>query len=97
MTQVQKEYAVAGITLSKKHPTKLTFEALYSWVIWQLPKHKNNGLIGAVRPPIPEHGLFPAIIFVDEKKVVVYAHQEELFKTPEIAAEQLNSLEKFTK
>ena len=51
MTKTQTEFKVADITLSKKHPTKLTYDDLYTWVIWQFPKLKGDGLCGAVRPP----------------------------------------------
>lgn len=91
MTQTKKEFTLTGVALSKSHPTKLTFDELYTWVIWQFPRSKQKGLCGAVHPPIPEHGWYPAIIFVKEKCVEVYAHHEMLYPTPESAAEHFNN------
>ena len=90
MTKTQTEFEVADITLSKKHPTKLTYDDLYTWVIWQFPKLKKDGLCGAVRPPIPDHQWYPAIIHLKEKKVDVYAHVDTEYDSPETASEHFN-------
>lgn len=91
MTQAQKEYKVANISLSKEHPTSFTYEDLYDWVIWQFPKiQEDGGLSGAVRPSIPDHEWYPAIIFLKEKKVVVYGHIEDKYSSPETASEHFH-------
>jgi len=83
----EEEQVVANINLSKQQPTKLTFQKLYTWVIWQFPIPKGDGLYGAVHPPIPEHGWYPAVILVEEKCVNVFAHLNRRFSTPETASE----------
>ena len=87
MTQNPKKYTVAQITFNTMKPTRLTFDDLYTWVIWQFPKHKEGGLCGAVHPPSSQHGWFPAIILVNEKCVEVHAHLMEQYETPESAAD----------
>lgn len=97
MTQTQSEFKVDNITLSKKQPTKLTYDELYTWVIWQFPKLKGDGLCGAVRPPIPDHHWYPAIIYLKEKKVDVYAHVGDEYDSPETASEHFNQNGKHSK
>ncbi len=87
----QKRNVVAGIKLRKDQPTELAFRELFTWTIWQFPRKKARGLVGAVRPPIAEHGWFPAILHIREKKVMVHAHLPETFVSPEAAVEHLNS------
>lgn len=82
-----KQTVVADITLLNDKPTKLTFDDLFTWVIWQFPRPKLGGYCGAVRPPLADHGWYPAIIHVEEEKVDVYAHESALYDTPETAAE----------
>lgn len=90
MTSNQDNHVVADISLSKTSPTNLTYNELYTWVIWQYPKQKNGGLCGAVHPPIPGHGWIPALIMLDKKCVAVYAHLNEYYPSPEQAAEHFS-------
>lgn len=85
-----EESIVANITLSRQKPTKLSFDDLQNWVIWQFPRRKETGLCGAVRPSIADHGWYPAIIYPKEEQVMVYAHLETHFSTPEEASESLS-------
>ena len=88
MTQAQKKYKVANITLNKNKPTQLTYDDLFDWVIWQFPKiQEGGGLCGAVRLSIPDHQWYPAIIYLKEKKVVVYGHVADQFPSPETASD----------
>lgn len=93
MTQTNEAGTVAGIMLSQTAPTPLSFDDLYSWVIWQFPKQKNGGLCGAVHPPIPEHGWIPAIIQVKKKRIEVYGHLKQPYASPELAADYFHQPE----
>ena len=84
MSQIIK--SLDNIKLNKNKPTKLDFYKLYTWTIWQYPRKVKEGFCGAVHPPLPEHGWFPAIIQRKEKVVQVHAHLDEKFETPESAA-----------
>lgn len=87
---VSEAISGAGIDLDAKKPTTLTFGELYTWVIWQFPRKKDGGLCGAVHPPTANQGWFPAIIHNKDKRVLVHAHLNESFTTPEAAVEYLN-------
>ncbi|HRQ39971.1 MAG TPA: hypothetical protein PLD25_18840 [Chloroflexota bacterium] len=87
MAQTEAQQTVAGIAFSNETPTRLAYEELYTWVIWQFPRPQNGGLIGAVHPPTPQHGWIPAVIFGGKKHVEIYAHLNERYPTPESAAE----------
>ena len=87
---VKEAMTVAEVTLDAKKPTTLTFGELYTWVIWQFPRKKDGGLCGAVHPPTTSEGWFPAIIYNKDACVLVLAHLNESFTTPEAAAEYLN-------
>ncbi len=85
-----KYEVVAGVKLRSKKPTKLGFRDLFTWTIWQYPRRTTGGLLGAVRPPVSDHGWYPAIIHVKDEHASVYAHLGELFPSPEAAVERLN-------
>jgi hypothetical protein len=87
MSQTPVQQVVAGIALSNEKPTRLSYEELYTWVIWQFPRPQNGGLCGAVHPPLPRHGWIPAIIFTSKKYLEIYAHWNKQFSTPEAAAD----------
>jgi len=89
----QEHKVVDDIKLNTTQPTNLTFKKLYTWTIWQFPRKKKGGLLGAVRPPVAEHGWFPAIIHVKDKKAQVYAHLSKTFASPETAVEYLHNHE----
>lgn len=86
----RKKLTVARIDLDTDKPTHLTFKEIYSWVIWQFPRRISGGFCGAVRPPIPHHDWYPALIQQKEKRVQIYAHLNETFATPEAAADHLH-------
>jgi len=83
------ETIVANVALSNHHASRLTFHDLETWVIWQFPRKKDSGLVGAVRPSLPEHGWYPAIIYPKEKRVQVYGHLNTLYNSPEEASESI--------
>ena len=87
----EKKRVVASVTLRHDRPTEVTFEQLYSWVIWQFPRRKTGGMCGATRPPIPDHTWFPALIKQSERRVIIHGHIDEEFSTPEAAAEWVES------
>lgn len=82
---------IENIPFHTNQPTEVTFHQLFRWVIWQLPRRKLNGLMGAVHPPIGGYGWLPALILFKEKRVQVYAHLNTPFASPEEAIEFLGS------
>jgi hypothetical protein len=85
MTNLAKK--VDTIMLKTDQPTELSFTDLYTWVIWQYPRQAGKGLCGAVRPPVPEQGWFPAVIRLKEQVVQVHGHLDKKFDSPNEAAE----------
>lgn len=86
-----KKRFVASINLREDRPTDLSFADLHTWVIWQFPRLKGAGMCGAVRPPLPNHTWYPALIKQHEKRVLVHGHVPKEFPTPKAAAEWLES------
>lgn len=82
---------IATLTLQNDRPTECGFKDLYTWVIWQFPKPKGTGLCGAVRPPIANHGWFPAQIKLRDRKVIVHGHLSREFDSPHAAADWLEN------
>jgi hypothetical protein len=82
---------VESLELRLDGPTELSLEDLYTWVVWQFPRPRRSGLCGAVRPPIPNHGWFPALISRRDQGVSVFAHVEQEFATPDQAAAWLEN------
>jgi hypothetical protein len=78
------------IAVASDRPTELTFDQLYTWVIWQFPRRKGPGLCGAVRPPLEAHSWLPAIVQPQKRLALVHAHLDEEFESPESAAEWLD-------
>ena len=85
----QETTGVHNIKLNINQPTDLSFNQLYDWVIWQFPTQTEDGLSGAVRPPIVDATWYPALIQPKEKRVQIYGHLNTLFNTPEKAAKQV--------
>lgn len=85
----KKPIKINDTPLKTDKPTKLTFDDLYTWTIWQFPSKVQGGAYGAVHPPIAKHGWLPAVIRAKDKKVQVHAHLDETFATPEAAAKFL--------
>ena len=86
---MKNENKVIKVNLNGQRPTTLTFNDLYTWTIWQFPSKGKGGLRGAVHPPIASHTWYPAIIKAKEKKVLVHAHLDQTFPSPEAAADYL--------
>ena len=87
----QKRKQIANVLFKNHQPTKLRFNALYTWTIWQFPCKVEGGFCGAVHPPIAAHGWLPATIHVTEKSRAarIYGHLGQTFDTPEAAANYL--------
>jgi hypothetical protein len=83
-------YSIDQVTLDTAVPTELPLQELFTWVIWQFPRKQAGGLLGAVRPPMAQHGWFPAIIHSKNKTVLVHGQVERPFDTPEAAADYFN-------
>ncbi len=77
----QKTTLVHNVELNADQPTSLTFTQLHEWVIWQFSQQKEDGLSGAVRPPILEAHWYPAIIHPKEKRVQVFGHLNTFYNT----------------
>jgi len=87
-----KENVVAGVKLRRDAPTVLTFREIFTWIIWQFPRRKAGGLLGAVRAPESDRGWMPAILHAKERRAVVHAHLPEVFDSPEAAVEHLGNI-----
>lgn len=85
------EDLVAGVRLRRDAPTNLSFAEIFTWIIWQFPRKKGGGLLGAVRAPHSERGWMPAIVHAAEKRAEIHAHVTEVFESPEAAVEHLGS------
>jgi hypothetical protein len=87
----KEDMVYGGVKMRPDSPTNLTFRRLFKWVIWQIPRKRGEGLLGAVRPPDDEAGWIPATIQPKEKKARVHAHLNRKFHSPEAAIEYLSS------
>lgn len=83
----KKKKTIGSIIILQKEPTQLTFNELNSWIIWQFPRQKDKGLCGAVCPPDPAEGWYPAVIYLKEKVVQVFGHLDKKFESPNDAAD----------
>jgi hypothetical protein len=86
----RKKTVIDGITFDPAEPTLVSADRLYTWVIWQFPRLRRGGFSGAVHPPEPGHGWYPAIVDIESGQVLVYSHIEERFPSPEAAAKSLD-------
>lgn len=84
-------FTLADIQLSKDQPTTLSLSDVCNWIIWQFPKIAGKGLCGAVHPPIAGYGWFPANVEPGESLVHIYANVATPFKTPESAAQYIET------
>lgn len=80
---------IGGLVLQIGKPTRLTFGQLRTWVIWQFPRRKAERLCGAVHPPGDTHGWYPALIDGKKERAEVYGHLDQVFDSPEAAADWL--------
>lgn len=87
----QKKKQIANLAFKDHRPTKLKFNALYTWTIWRFPRKIEGGFCGAVHPPIAAHGWLPAVILITEKskEAHIYGHLDQTFNTPEAAVDYL--------
>lgn len=85
----KKKKKVGAISILLKKPTILTFAELNRWVIWQYPRQIDKGLCGAVCPPDPAEGWYPAVIHLKDKMVHVHGHLDNKFDSPNEAADWL--------
>ncbi len=86
----RKKIVIDGITMNPAEPTTVPVERLHTWVIWQFPRRRAGGFSGAVHPANPDYGWYPAIVNVEEGRVLVYGHVAESFPTPELAAKHID-------
>lgn len=84
-----QERTIANLSINKDRTTDLSFDELYSWVIWQFPRKRGNWLYGAIRPPIANHSWLPALIKPSETRVQVHGYANRDFDTPDEALEWL--------
>lgn len=87
----EEDDLVAGVRMLKDQPTELKFGDIFGWIIWQFPRMKSGGLLGAIRAPESDRGWMPAILHAKEKRAVVHAHLGEVFDSPEAAVEHLGN------
>jgi hypothetical protein len=83
------ERVVGGLAFGVEKPTRLSFEQLRTWVVWQFPRRKAGTLFGAVHPPGEARGWYPALIDSAKKRADVYGYVDEPFDSPEAAADWL--------
>lgn len=88
----RKKIVIEGISFEPGGPTAVAAAQLQTWVIWQFPRPRAGGYSGAVHPPAPEHGWYPAIVDSSNGQVLVFAHLRERFPTPEAAAKHLDQM-----
>lgn len=83
---------ISGIDLSLTSPTTISLKDLHEWVIWQFPRRTGKAHYAAVKPSIPDHGWFPAIIDAGRKRVTIYANVGQAVDSPEAASRKLDKL-----
>jgi hypothetical protein len=88
--RTRKKAIIDGIAFDLSAPTIVAIDRLFTWVVWQFPRARPGGFSGAVHPPEPGHGWYPAIIDRDAGQVRVYGHVKERFPSPEAAAKHLD-------
>ncbi len=90
MVNLRPEHSSSIGILKLDRPTELSFGELYTWIIWQFPKPKGDGMCGAVRPPIAKHTWYPALIRQEEKIVSVHGHLKQEFSSAKEAADWMD-------
>ena len=84
------QFVIDDVVLDTAVPTELPLSALFTWVVWQVPRRQAEGQIGAVRPPTTAYGWWPAIINNKTEMVIVHAQVEQPFDSPETAVDYFN-------
>lgn len=85
----RKTRSIANLELNANRPTEVTFDQVYTWVIWQFPRKARGGHCGAVRPPIANHSWLPAAIWPENERLIIHGHLNEAFDSPDDAANWL--------
>lgn len=80
-----EEKVIAELSFHADKPTCFSFATLHRWIIWQFPRPHQDGMMGAVHPPLPEYSWLPAIIRAKSKDVVIHAHVDVDYQSPETA------------
>lgn len=86
----RKKIVVDEIQFNPDEPTAVPMSRLYTWVIWQFPRAREDGFSGAVHPPEPGHGWYPAIVKAASGLVLIYGHVKERYPSPEAAAKHID-------
>jgi hypothetical protein len=85
-------HTVSGIDLSLSDPTTISLKDLQEWVIWQFPRRMGKVHYAAVKPSVPDHGWFPAVVDAGRKRVTIYANAGQPVDSPEAASRKLDKL-----
>lgn len=88
----RKKIIIDDITFEPNDPTVVPIDRLFTWVIWQFPRLRENGFNGAVHPPQAGHGWYPAIIDSENGQVTIYGQVKEPYTSPEAAAKYLDKV-----
>ena len=84
---------VANVILNQQEPTSLSRATLFQWIVWQYPRARAGGLCGAVKPPVADHGWYPAILHLETAEVQVFAHLDDHYDSPESAVDYFDTKE----
>lgn len=82
----RKKLIIDDIAFEPNEPTVVPLARLFTWVVWQFPRVREDGFNGAVHPPETGHGWYPAVINAAEGHVRIYGQIKEPYPTPEAAA-----------
>lgn len=88
----RKKKVIDDISFETNEPTIVPIDRLYTWVIWQFPRSRDGGFSGAVHPPEPGHGWYPALVDAAAGQVTIFGHVKEAHPTPEAAAKHLDKI-----
>ncbi|MCA9867861.1 MAG: hypothetical protein KIS95_02245 [Anaerolineae bacterium] len=88
----RKKIVIDAIIFEPNDPTVVPIDRLFTWVIWQFPRLRENGFNGAVHPPLVGHGWYPAIIDAEGGQVMIYTQIKEPYPNPEGAAKYLDKV-----
>lgn len=88
----RKKLVIDGITFESNEPTTVPLARLFTWVVWQFPRIREDGFNGAVHPPDAGHGWYPAIINAAEGQAKIFGQIKETYSTPEAAAKYLEKV-----
>jgi hypothetical protein len=82
-------HTIATLPFHTSQPTTYPIAQLFTWVIWQFPQKTTKGYYGAIHSPEPESSWIPAIINTKKERVIIHAHLNQQFESPEQAADYL--------